>query len=427
MKLRELLEQRARMTAEMRTIADKPAGQNGDLSDEQETRFTALKGELAGIEKKIERQTFIDECERRANAQPVAGTGDERLDSAIEGFSLRRAILSQVPGHTEDCGREREMSQEIARRAGRPFQGIAIPTSIFQRRIEQRVMTTALPSAGPGSNLISTDHRGDFYIDALRAQMVIRRLGARVLTGLVGNVSIPKLSVSAATGWVAENVALTPSDAEHVSVTLQPKHCGGIVEFSRNLLMQTSPDIEQLMRNDFAQVLAREADKVAIMGGGSDEPEGILANSDVDKTTSFATVAWDKVLDLIALVEGADADANASAFLCNSKVVKKLRATAKVSSTDSVMIMESPRELAGYPLASSSLVPNDGNSPSAEQIIFGNFSDLLMGFWSELDILVNPYESTAYAKGNVQVRGMMTADIALRHAESFAASVDVGV
>jgi hypothetical protein len=192
MKLRELLESRGRVIAEMRGLTDKPAGTNGDLSQEQEQRFATLKGELASFETRINREQLVAEAERRMAGEAVSGTGDDRLDTALDGFSLRRAILSQVPGHTEDCGRERELSSEIARRAGRPFQGIAVPMSVFQKRIEQRVMTTALPAGGPGSNLIATDYRGDQYIDILRAAMVIRQLGARVLNGLVGNVSIPQ-------------------------------------------------------------------------------------------------------------------------------------------------------------------------------------------------------------------------------------------
>ena len=92
------------------------------------------------------------------------------------------------------------------------------------------------------------------------------------------------------------------------------------------------------------------------------------------------------------------------------------------------MIMEDPGQLAGYPMASTNLVPSNlskgtGNNLSA--LIFGNFNDLLLGYWSEFDLLVNPYESTAYAKGNVQVRGMLTMDVAVRHPESFAAITDL--
>jgi len=66
-----------------------------------------------------------------------------------------------------------------------------------------------------------------------------------------------------------------------------------------------------------------------------------------------------------------------------------------------------------------------GTGTGLSPVFYGNWSDLLIGVWSELDILVNPYEATAYAKGNVQIRAMMTLDLAVRHPESFAAIKDV--
>ena len=106
-------------------------------------------------------------------------------------------------------------------------------------------------------------------------------------------------------------------------------------------------------------------------------------------------------------------------------VATRLRKTPKVDSTDSVMVMEAPDALAGYPVARSTLIPIDeAATPDATAVIFGQWSDLLIGYWSAFDLLVNPYEATAYSKGNVSVRGMLTADIKLRHVESFAAAID---
>jgi HK97 family phage major capsid protein len=288
---------------------------------------------------------------------------------------------------------------------------------------ERRVITTAAPAGGPGANIIATDFRADQFIDMLRAQMITQRLGATVLSGLKGNVDIPKLKASAAAGWVAENAAITPSDHEFTKVSLAPKHVGAITEFSRNMLMQSTPDIEALIRNDFAFVLAQALDAAALKGGGANEPTGVLGTTAVDKTTSMATPSWGAVLDLINIVE--EANAVGTGFAMRPLAATKLRKTAKVTSTDSVMVMESPDNLAGYPVARSTLIPIDTvPAPDATSVIFGQWSDLLIGYWSAFDLLVNPYESTAYSKGNVSVRGMLTADIQLRHAESFAAAID---
>jgi hypothetical protein len=101
--------------------------------------------------------------------------------------------------------------------------------------------------------------------------------------------------------------------------------------------------------------------------------------------------------------------------------VKALRSTLKSSAdTSSNFIMTEPGQLAGYRLASSTVVPVNG-SPAAPSLIFGNWNDLLIGYWSAFEVLVNPYEATAFAKGNVQVRGILSADVAVRHPQSFTA------
>ena len=113
-----------------------------------------------------------------------AGSGDNRLDAELRNFSLRKAILSQVPGHNEDCARERELSGEIARRSGRPFQGIAVPMSVFHEPMERRVVTSILGSPPDGgSNLVGVDHLGEQYIDRLRAALVIRQPAQGCLPG----------------------------------------------------------------------------------------------------------------------------------------------------------------------------------------------------------------------------------------------------
>lgn len=428
MTTRELMEQRARLVAEMRAINDKPAGTAGDLSDDQAKRFDELRADLEKTEQAITRQTSLDDAERRMAGQIVTGSGDQHLDAELRNFSLVRAIASQVPDLADkvDSGREREMSVELQRRSGMSAKGMMVPLNVF----EQRVMTTAAPAGGPGSNLIATDHMGGQYIDLLRAKLVMRTLGARVLNGLVGNVEIPKLKQSATAAWIAENGALSAADLQHSKVTMSPKHAGCLTEFSRNMLMQSSPDIEQLIRSDFAAVLAEAIDRVAIKGGGTNEPTGILGTSGIGSVamgTNGAAITWDAVIDLIAELETDNADG--TAFLTNTNVRKSGRKALKVSGDASGgFIWTDPGSLAGYPAAVTNLVPSNGakgTGTDLSSLIFGNFSDLLIGYWSAFDLLVNPYETTAYSKGNVQVRGMLTMDLAVRHPESFAAITDL--
>lgn len=424
--LRTMLERRAAIAGEMRSIND-TAG-DADLAPDAAARFDTLRAELDGLEARITRQSALEDAERRMQGQPYGGSGDRNLDRELRSFSLVRAIAAQAGIGGVDAGRERELSAEIARRSGRPFQGIAVPISVFHEPVEQRVLTTAAPAGGPGSNLIQTDLAGGQFIDRLRAALVVRRLGARVLTGLQGNLDIPALKTSGVAGWVNENAALTPSDHEFRKVSMTPKHCGAITELSRNMLQQPSVDVENLARSDFAQILADAVDRAAINGSGNaPEPRGILNVSGIGSVTTSGSPTWANVLEFIEDVETANSEG--TAFLTHPKVVKKLRSTLKeAGDAGAGYLMEAPTNLAGYSILTTTNVPTTlGTAPNNDKaaLIFGNWSDLLLGYWSELDVLVNPYEATAYSKGNVQIRAMLTMDIAVRHAASFTAATDI--
>jgi HK97 family phage major capsid protein len=355
---------------------------------------------------------------------PFAGSGDRRLDQAVQGFSLRLALAGSA-GLAVDWGRERELSTEIARRAGRQFQGIAVPMSVFH----ERVLTTALPGGGPGGNLVETTLDGTQFIDLLRRALVIRNLGATVLSGLRGNLDLPRQTGAATAAWVAENAAITASDQTFGKVSLTPKHCGALTEFSRNMLLQDSPDIEMLIRQDFAALLAETMDAAAIAGTGvSNQPRGVLNTAGIGSVamgTNGAALTFDAVADLMGTVADTNAEIGRLSYLTNTKV---RRAVAKLKDSQNRPLGQAS-VFQDMSRTFSNVVPatltKGTSSGICSALLYGNWQDLVVGYWSELDILTNPYESTAYAKGNIQVRGMLTADIAVRNAASFGAIQDI--
>ena len=161
--MRTLLEKRSKIVSDMRAITEAPQGEGGDLTAEQQNLFNALKTELGKADAKIERQAVLDDAERRMNG--VSITGDSKLDKEMRSFSVMRAIQHQL-GTKVDAGRELEISAELARMEGRSTDGILMPYSVFERRAD--TITTTAPTAGPGGNLIGTDHMGGQFIDMLR-------------------------------------------------------------------------------------------------------------------------------------------------------------------------------------------------------------------------------------------------------------------
>ncbi len=387
----ELIEQRSALLKKAREAVDNPEV------------FKTTMAEADALEQRINNLTRLEEAER--GEQGTVIHGDAKLSSEIRSkFSLLRASAGAA-GLNVDAGFEKEIQAELAKRAGKAAQGIYVPTEIF----EQRVLTTSA-----GSELVATEHRPDLYISALVANTIVRSLGATVLDGLVGNLSIPRETDSPATGWVAENAALSADDADFDAVTLSPKHVGALSEYSRNMLLQSSPAVEQIFRTMLARNVARAIDKAAIRGGGSNEPVGILGGTSGIQTVSGDTDLFTAAADAVSLADIANVNASRS-FLTNN-VVKKIAAKALDKQNRPIGIAA---VFGNEAVAFSNLVTSDANSPDNQGLIYADWSELLIGVWSILDILVNPFESTAYSKGNVQIRAMASVDVGVRHPASF--------
>jgi HK97 family phage major capsid protein len=245
--------------------------------------------------------------------------------------------------------------------------------------------------------------------------MVVRGLGARVLSDLRANLDLPRMSGATTYGWFAENSSIPTSDELFDRVSLRPKHAGAILTVSRNMLQQSSPDIEAIVRDDLAQVLARAVDSAALVGpaGSAIEPCGIINNPAVPPVAGAAPT-----YDLMVDITTSPANLNAlmgslgwcASFAVRGELLKIMDGYNRPYGLDVLG--------QGYPFAFTNLAT--AAAPNAKPLLFGNWNDLIISFWSEIDLLVNPYSDSAFSAGNVQLRGAMTLDIALRHGESFA-------
>lgn len=422
MRLQDLQEKRNTLAVEMRGINDKAEAESRDYTDAEDQRHKALKTELAAIDRKIERARDVAEAERAAPAIVHHGNvGDGRYEDRARSFSLVKAINARL-GENVDAGFEREISQEVARRSGRKFVGIAVPDEFFQ--VPERRTLLVGSSA---TDLYPTQHRADLFIDLLRSALVTGRLGATILDNLVGDQDIPKQIGSSSAQWVGEDGEITATDASVNDVTLSPKTVGAITSYSRRTLINASPSIENIVRRDLAAVIANAIDYQAMLGDGSgNTPVGVVEHPDAHELT-LAGPTWAQVLDFIASIQMADADIDSLGWAMAPDAVKKLRATLKVTGdAGGGFLMAEPSNLAGYPAASTTSL-SDGGSPVSSTVIFGVFSQLLIGYWSATEILVNPYEGAAYARGRVLVRAMRDCDVAVRHGESFAYANDLSV
>ena len=351
-------------------------------------------------------------------AEPDISAKDERQ------FSFIRAIRASATGDWREAGYEREVSDEIARQSGRTPKGFFAPASAWGQR------NLIAGTDADGGYLKGTDHLGSEFIEALRGRLVTAGLGARIMSGLKGDISIPKLSAGVSAAFVGEGSAVAEVNQTFAAVTLAPKTLGAFTDISRKLMAQSDPSAEAVVRDDLLNAVAAKLEDVTIEGGGSNEPTGITQTSGIGSVaigTNGGAPTWASAVNLVKEVEIDNAAlTNNLAYLTNPKVKAKLSSTAK-GSGDSVMIMEAPWDrLYGYPLGITTHVPSDltkgSTSGTCSAIIFGDFSQLMLAFWSSPDVLVDPY--TGGSAGNTRVIVLQDVDVAVRHAQSFAACLD---
>lgn len=395
MTIAEIRAARAAKVAAARAILTAAETEKRSLTPQQSQQFAALQGEITELEAAEQRQQFLDDAERRQAGTPVHG---ERA-----GLEQRVNLLDVLRAGMEGravSGVAAEMHAELERRHGpAKHGGILVPLSAFEKRANT---TSTAPE------LVATVHRADLYIGPLRDSLLVRTLGVRTLSDLSGNVSIPKAGAGLSAGWVTEGQALPESNMDFDSVTLTPHHVGGITEMSRQLIQQSSPAIEDLVRGDLSFAVASAIDTAIIAGTGANgQPKGIIGRAGVQ--TAALPDTWAEVLAIEQQL--AALNISPTGWYTSPAVMTTLRGTLKAATAGSEYIATAGR-IGELPAASSNAAPTN-------TAILGDWSQVMLGQWGAAELLVNPYAEAPYRRGGVLVRAFATVDVAVRHEQAF--------
>lgn len=377
-------------------------------------------------------EQFKSELMEKMANKPLNSADIGLTQKEAKQFSFLRAINALAnPGDrkAQDAAAfERECSEAFAGKVGRAAQGFFVPAEVQRRDL-------TVGTATAGGNTVDTFLLAQNFIDLLRNRLMVNRMGAQVLSGLTGNIAIPRQTGGATAYWVAESGAPTESQQAFDQVSMSPKTVGAFSDISRKLLLQSSIDIESFVRMDLAKVLAQAIDLAAISGtGASNQPTGILSTSgigDVAGGTNGLAPTWAHIIELWSDVAIANADFGATGILTNAKVIGKLMSTLKSAGVSGYICEAFPdvngmTNVGGLRTGVSNQVPSNltkgSSSGVCSAIIQGNWNDLIIGQWGTLDLMVDPY--TGSTSGTVRVVALQDVDLAVRHPESFSAMKD---
>lgn len=343
----------------------------------------------------------------------IVSTSDQDVGltaKEVKRYSVMNAIRAMAFPDSREAKEaaafEREVSSAAAKRYGVEARGYMVPTDVLG--VWKRDINT-----GDDNELVGTDHLASEFIDVLRNEMSVMQAGARMLNGLQGNVNIPKKATASTAAWIStEGGNATESEPTFATVSMTPKQLGAFTDMTRQAIQQSSPAIESLVRDDLTQALALAIDAAALEGAGTGgAPEGLLNISGLTKVTAFAAAVptFGEMVSLETEVAENNALRGNLAYITDAATYGGLKTKAKDAGSG-LFVLENG-EANGYNVIRS-------QQGTAGNVYFGNFSDLLIGMWGGLDLMVNPYALTP--TGGLRIEAFQTVDVAVRHIESFA-------
>ena len=331
-------------------------------------------------------------------------------------YSLRRAV-AVAAGLAAPQSFEADVSQEIERHLPQTYHrrgGLFVPTSFSRAALDAH-------TTGRGAELVG-EEAGSF-ITALRKRALVLQLGARLVTGLRGSVGFPRQDTAGTAHWVEDNPGedVAESNLTLSQVPLRPKLLVSATSFSRQLLVQSTPAVDEVVAEDMAQSSAVALDLAAVHGSGTgNEPLGLYHIAEGVAEVDFAGApTMGKVVEMetAVAVEDGETDPATAGYLTTPEVRERAKLTEEASGA---RLWQDGRMNDHQAEATNQLSKELGTGGDEHAMVYGIWSELLVGEWGAIEVLVNPY--TLAGQGMVKVTSFYLADVAPRHPESFCKS-----
>ncbi len=399
-------------------------------SEEETSEMTTLRTDIRNLTNDLDDAELIEAGKKRFASDHIS----DKERKEVAKFSFHRAIneyirkgnsMDNVDGLEGEMHKEAEKERSLVGVSGSRVKGIGVPLMVLENsRISRASTGQNVTTAADGGNLVQDEPY--MFIESLKNALVITGLGARFLTGLIGNLPLLR-GGSFSAAWVAEGSNVSFTKEAFSKATLIPKNLMVAGALSKQLLVQTANVAEMMIRDELIAALAQGIQNAAINGSGTGaEPIGILNTSGIGSValgTDGAAIDWANIVKLETEI-AQDNVIGDIAYLTNAKVRGKLKTTLK--STGVAGYIWENNEVNGYRAAMTNAVPSNltkGTGTGLSAIIAGVWNQLFIGMWGGLDIVVDQFTRADY--NEIKLVFSEFADVELRNNETFSASKDV--
>ena len=400
-----------------------PKAVNGTLTPEERAEVVTLSDEADQLEIQLR---AIDKLKSRKADKAKAAAKATPEEKLSERFSLFKAVRSLV-SNKDFSGAEAEVHAEglkEARASQVAVEGFALPA--FTNRHLQKRTTLDAATAATAANLIATELYD--MVPALAPQLMLSMMGAQVWTGLVGDVDVPAGDGISTATFNTETGTLDETNPTTKLLSLRPKRLGAWTAMTLQMLNQSSIDLENYVITDLVGAEARKVEGVAILGGATNEPTGILGMSGTNTVaigTNGGVITRAHLLAMESAIAIANADDQTMAFLTTPGVkgyLKNLLSAAAVGP----FVWTDDNTIIGYNAYKSNLVPKTlvkgSSGANCHAVIFGDMSKLIIGNWGVRDLTVD--NITLKKAGKIEVVMNSFWDVGAVHPAGFSVIKD---
>jgi HK97 family phage major capsid protein len=264
-------------------------------------------------------------------------------------------------------------------------------------------------------------------IELLRNMPAMAKAGITFLTGVMGNLILPRQTSPTTAQSVAEGAALLQYDQGFDQIRMNPHRVGTSQNYSRLALLQTTPDFEALVMQDHLAQIALWIDQMVLNGqGAGDQPLGILNQMGIGVVTfgGSAINAYKNMVALETAIRAANIYEECS-FITTSTARGTLRITPAVltgstivsGTTQSLWVGDGDggEECIGRPAVDSQQVPNN-------IIVALVGRHVVCAQWGGLAVVLDTITRANQDEYRLSINTYI--DVALRHAQAVARSTD---
>lgn len=354
----------------------------------------------------------------RAARAEIGLTGRE-----VRSFSFARLAAALADPNSRDAQDAAAFELEVCREGNRargtrakssltiPMDILADPNFILPRAGTRAAGPNAMTTgaAADGGALVPVDYMAGSFIDALTNSLSVTRAGVTVMSGLTGDVDIPRETGGATFGWVSEGGDAPSSKPQVGTVSLVPHTAAAEVEYTRRMRLQADPSVDAFLRRVVMRDVTLGIDATCLRGhAAAGAPYGILNLVTPTTWTTASTMTRDEIIDLATGIAAANVTGEVSMIL-NAVSVGAGRKT-KLDAGSGRFLLEGDR-LADYPFLQSNQAQN-------YEVFAGVWENAILALWSGLDIRVDT--ASRAASDGVVIRVFQDLDFQVRHAAAFA-------